>query len=197
MNSSLNRISLDIPEADLQAVRDALQVLQDKLLPHLLAPVPDERRELPKMGDKTVAFVRKAVEYARADASLRPSYLDVEEMEGDLQAVDILASMQRPLGQLLAGLDDSVLAAGSEVYSGALAYYQAVKGAARARVQGAETIANDLRKRFPGRARTRSGEAPAAPTSLDSPVSTQQTQPSLQRAPSGELHPVGSAVRAG
>ncbi len=54
-----------------------------------------------------------------------------------------------------------MLAAGSEVYGAALAYYQAVKGAARARVQGAEAIANDLRERFPGRPRARGGEAPA------------------------------------
>jgi hypothetical protein len=161
MNSSLNRISLDISEADLQAVREAVQVLQDKLLPHLVTLAPEERRELPKMGDKTVAFVRKAVEYAGTDASLLPSYLDVEEMKRDLGAVDVLVNLQRPLDQLLAGLDDSVLTAGSEVYSAALAYYQAVKGAARARVQGAEAIANDLGERFPGRRRARGAEAPA------------------------------------
>jgi hypothetical protein len=161
MNSSLNRISLAISEADLQAVRDALQVLQDKLLPHLLTLAPEERRELPKMGDKTVAFVRKAADYARADGSLRPSYLDLEEMERDIQAVDDLSTLQRPLAQLVTGLEDSMLAAGSEAYGAALAYYQAIKGAARARVQGAEAIANDLGQRFPGRPRPHRGEAPA------------------------------------
>jgi hypothetical protein len=89
------------------------------------------------------------------------AYLDLEEMKRDLGAVDVLVNLQRPLDQLLAGLDDSVLTAGSEVYSAALAYYQAVKGAARARVQGAEAIADDLGERFPGRRRTRGGEAPA------------------------------------
>jgi hypothetical protein len=107
MNSSLNRISLAIPEADLQAVRDALQVLQDKLLPHLLTLAPEERRELPKMGDKTVALVRKAANYARADGSLRPSYLDLEEMERDIQAVDDFehpATAPRPARGRSAGL---------------------------------------------------------------------------------------------
>jgi hypothetical protein len=46
-----------------------------------------------------------------------------------------------------------MLAAGSEAYGAALAYYQAVKGA--------EAIANDLGQRFPGRPRPHRGEAPA------------------------------------
>jgi len=65
MNNTLNRISLSLPEADMKAVREAVQVLQDKLLPHLITLAPEERRQLPKMGDKTVAFVLKAVNYAR------------------------------------------------------------------------------------------------------------------------------------
>jgi len=78
----------------------------------------------------------------------------------DFFAVDDLLSLQRPLTQLLASLDDSILAAGSEAYAGALAYYQAVKGAARMKVPGAEVIADDLRQRFPGRGRGRPTEAP-------------------------------------
>lgn len=48
-------------------------------------------------------------------------------MDRDLKAVDDLGSPQRPLAQLLAGLEDSMLAAGSEAYSAALGYYQAVR----------------------------------------------------------------------
>lgn len=161
MNSTLNRISLDVPEADRQAIREAVQLLQDKLLPHLITLAPEERRELPKMGDKTVTFVHKAADYARANGSLLPSYVDLAEMDRDLQAVDDLISLQRPLAQLVAGLEDTILATGSEAYGAALAYYQAVKGAARMKVQGAEAIANDLRERFPGRPRARQGNAPA------------------------------------
>jgi len=72
-----------------------------------------------------------------------------------------LTGLQRSLAQPMAALDDSTLAAGSEAYSAALAYYQAVKGAARMKVQGAEAIANDLGERFPGRPRPRQSEAPA------------------------------------
>ena len=130
--------------------------MQDKLQPHLIALAPEDRSGLPKMGDKTVAFVRKAAAYlpthsARADRALRPTYLDMDEMNRDLGAVDILVSLQRPLAQIAANLDDSIMAAGAEAYVAALAYYQAVKGAARARVPGAQPIADDLGQRFPGR----------------------------------------------
>jgi len=158
MDNKVNRISLTIPEADLQAIQDAIGVLQDKLLPHLIALSPEDRGGLPKMGDKTVAFVQKAVDYMRDNPELIPGYLDHQEMERDLGAVDRLGEFLRPLSQLAAGLDDSMMAAGSEAYATALAYYQAVKVAARLRVPGAEAIAADLGERFPGR-RTRSATA--------------------------------------
>ena len=150
MDNNVNRISLAIPDADRQAIQAAVQTLQDKLLPHLITLSPGDRRELPKMGDKTVAFVRKATDYARGDAQLRPAYLDLEELGRDLGAVDDLAGLHRVLAPIVDGLDDSMLAAGSEAYGAALSYYQAVKGAARARIQGAQAIADDLGRRFPG-----------------------------------------------
>lgn len=161
MDSNINRLSLAIPEPDLQAIQGAVRILQDKLLPHLITLSPGDRRELPKMGDKTVAFVRKATDYALADPQLRPSYLDMEELGRDLQAVDDLGGLRRALAPIVDGLDDSMLAAGSEAYSAALSYYQAVKGAARSRIQGAQAIADDLGQRFPGRPRNGNG-APQA-----------------------------------
>ncbi len=58
---------------------------------------------------------------------LRPSHLDMGGMDRDLGAVDILNSLQRPLAQIVANLDDSVMAAGTEAYLAALTYYVAVK----------------------------------------------------------------------
>jgi hypothetical protein len=77
MDSNINRISLNLLDVDRQAIEAAIQVLHDKLLPYLIALAPEDRNTLPKMGDKTVAFVRKAADYARADTALRPPYLDM------------------------------------------------------------------------------------------------------------------------
>jgi hypothetical protein len=167
MSSPANRISVDISTEDLQAIQAAVQVLQERLMPKLVMLGAEVRRELPKMGDKTVAFVRKAAEYARADAGLRPAYLDLEELNRDLKAVDDLTALQRPLDQISAALDDSVLAAGSDAYAAALTYYHAIKGAARAGVPGAEAVLSDLGQRFPGRARGRAGTGEAAASAAD------------------------------
>jgi hypothetical protein len=161
VDSNINRISLNLSDEDRLAIEAAIQVLRDKLQPHLIALVPEDRSSLPKMGDKTVAFVRKAAHYARADAA-RPAYLDVEEMERDLGAVDILSTLHRPLAQIVANLDDSVMAAGAEAYSAALAYYHSIKGAARARVPGAQAIADDLSQRFANRMSNGKTPVPAA-----------------------------------
>ena len=48
-------------------------------------------------------------------------------------------------------MEDSMTQAGSEAYVAALAFYQSVKGAAKAKVPGADAIYNDLNSRFPGR----------------------------------------------
>ncbi len=150
MDNNVNRISLELPDADQQAIAAAIQVLQDKLMPHLIALAPEDRSSLPKMGDKSVAFVRKAASYARADAG-RPGYLDLDEMDRDIGAVEILSTFARPLAQITSNLDDSILAAGAEAYGAALTYYNAVKAAARSRVPGAQAIADDLGQRFAGR----------------------------------------------
>jgi hypothetical protein len=161
MASNNNRISLALPTADIQDIQAAVKVLQDKLLPHLIDLDPEARRELPKMGDKTVAFVGKALDYARTNPELRPAYLHLAEFEKDWTAVELLASVQRPLSQVLDIVDDSLLLAGSEAYGAALVYYQSVKSAARAQVPAAATIAEDLARRFPGRPARQSTPEPA------------------------------------
>jgi len=151
MPTITQRISLNVPESDAQAIRDAIKVLQDKLVPHLIDLGPEERRGLPKMGDKTVSFVSQTLDYAREHRDMCPPFVDIEEFARDIEAVDLLLGLQRPLSQVMDMVDDSLLLAGSEAYSAALACYQAIKSAARLNVAGAATIADDLGRRFPAR----------------------------------------------
>jgi hypothetical protein len=164
-----NRISLDIPDDDMQAIRAALQVLQDKLLPHLVDLSADDRRALPKMGAKTVDFVAKALSYTRANPQYKPAFVDVDELARDLAAVGSLRELQQPLDQIAALVDASLLLSGSEAYAAALACYQSFKAAAKLHMPGAGTIANDLSERFPGRPVKRA--APVAPVA-GQPVQT-------------------------
>jgi hypothetical protein len=49
-------------------------------------------------------------------------------------------------------LDDTMVLTGSEAYLAVLAFYNYIKGAAKANVTGVQTIYDDLNARFPGRA---------------------------------------------
>ena len=151
MTIGTHQLSLDLSDAEAQQIRDALKLLQDKLVPRLVNLGPDERRGLPKMGDKTVSFVGKALDYAREHPQMRPPYIDMDAFARDWAAVELLLSMQRPLSQLVDMVDHSLLLAGSRAFSAGLACYRAVKDAARLKVPGAATIVDDLGQRFPGR----------------------------------------------
>ncbi len=98
--------------------------------------------------DKTLAFVNKAYDNALAHPELVPSYLDLAEMKKDLDAVAALNSIIRPLQEQVDLLNDTAMIAGSEGYSSALVFYNAVKSAYKAGVPVAKTVHNELQERF-------------------------------------------------
>lgn len=143
-------IAVSIPESDLAAIRASIDTLKVKLLPHLKTLSPQERRELPKMGDRTVAFVQKALEYCRQNRDLVPNYLDLDAMSLDTGAVQTLRELAQGLGPIADALDDSLTLSGSEAYQGALVFYSNVKNAAKVKTPKAASIYEDLSSRFPG-----------------------------------------------
>jgi hypothetical protein len=148
--SQTNSIAVSIPEADLAEIRGAIGVLRVKLAPHLKSLTPQDRHELPKMGDKTMGFVQKAFEYGTRHAELAPGFLDFEAMATDVKAVELLRELSMSLDPLNEALNDSLTLSGSEAYQGALLFYGNVKAAAKAKTPGAEAIYDDLSTRFPG-----------------------------------------------
>jgi hypothetical protein len=146
-----NKISLSISAEDMQAIQGAIQTLQDKLLPLLVQLDKDERKELNPMGDKSVAFVTKAYEYATQNPELVPNYMDVPEMKKDMDAVTLLRQIGNPLWQLAQYLDDTQMVAGSEAMTEALVFYNAVKNATKLKIGASQQIYDDLKQRFPGR----------------------------------------------
>lgn len=153
-----NKISLSISEADMQAIQAAIKTLQDKLLPLLVQLDAEDRQEINKMGDKTVSFVTKAYEHALQNPDLVPSYMDLAEMKIDLDAVETLRQLGNPLGQLAQFVNDSRMLAGSEALREALAFYNAVKGAAKLKVGASQQIYEDLSVRFPGKRKKNTGQ---------------------------------------
>ena len=149
--SENNRISLQIPVEDQTAINDAIVVLQTKLIPLLKDLTPKERMDIPKMGDKTLAFVTKAYTHIEQNPTLVPAYMDSAQMKIDLDAVEELKKMLTPLKQVTELVDDSYLLSGSEAFISSLHFYNYVKGASKAGVPGTQVIYDDLKARFPGR----------------------------------------------
>jgi len=157
--STENVISIEIPQADIQAVRDALATINATLAPYLLALTPDQRRTLPKMSDGTEPFVAKVMDYATNDPQFSPPFMDVPEMKKDFDAVSQLMPLLRTVTQLQNNLSDTTMMAGSEAYVAALSYYNSVKMAARMNVPGAKAIYDDLKKRFESSGRRSNGSS--------------------------------------
>lgn len=146
-----NKISTSVKADDLTAMLASIAALNEKL-PYLINLLPDERKEMLKMGDKTLAFVTKALEYAIVNPGLA-GLVDVPEFEKDVKLIASLLKVLRPLQALVQRLEDTVMQAGSEAYNEALHFYGSSRIGMKSGVPGAQTIFNDLAERFPGKAR--------------------------------------------
>jgi hypothetical protein len=150
-----NKISVTLANEAQTAILQAIATIE-KNLPFLINLTNEERQANPKMGDKSLAFVNKACEYAKQNPALVPVFLDIAEFEKDVAAANSLSNLLKPLAQLTEKLDDTTLQAGSEAYTAALIFYTAAKGAAKAGMPGIKSICDDLSTRFPGRSKASS-----------------------------------------
>ena len=83
-----------------------------------------------------------------AHLEMVPSFVGAPELEADRAfrstMFEILARVTE-----LAGLEDTAMVAGADVYTACLAFYSNVKEAAKRGVPGAVTILDDLKRFFP------------------------------------------------
>src|SRR5437868_2439621 len=127
---SENRIDATLSTSDQQAVMDAINTIREKL-PFLIDLSPEERRALPKMGDKSRAFVSQALELAKQNSDFLPRSFDVEEMRKDVELAVALQPVMMALTQLQELVEDSYLAVGSEAYTAALVVYNYARSSGR------------------------------------------------------------------
>jgi len=97
------------------------------LLPFLIDLNADERRALPKLGDKSRAFVDQGLMLAVQNPGILPRSFDLDEYQRDVTLVRQLEPLVLALAQLQGRLEDTFLAAGSDAYSQTLLVYQAAK----------------------------------------------------------------------
>ena len=150
-----------IPPEVLTQAQTKIQEVLTLLHPYLLALTPQERRELPKMGEKTIGFVEKAHDFAQQNPNLLPPYLDMSAFDTDFTDAHGLWTLHNMVLQLEEGIGDTEMTAGSEAYQAALVFYKSVKMAAAQDIPGAKAVYEGLKTRFPqtGKRRTEGSQS--------------------------------------
>lgn len=145
-----NQISAALTQADRDAVLAAIATMKQKL-PFLMDLTTEERKALPKMGDKSRAFVSKALEVATQNSDFLPRSFDLDEMRKDVQLFEATYPIVMAMTQLQELLDDTYVLVGSEAYSAALQVYNYAKASGQG--AGLEAVVDELGQRFARRTR--------------------------------------------
>lgn len=148
-----NRISIQIPPADIQKVRDAFATIQEVMGPLYAKITKAQKTHLSKMSDGSLPFVQKALEFAETTPQFNPPFMDVGELRKDLVAYEQLKPFFVSATSLTDDFKSTYMLAGAEAYQMARLYYASVQLAARMGVPGAQAIYDELKKRYeaPGR----------------------------------------------
>ena len=137
-------------------------------LPFLINLTSGDRVNMAKLGDKTQAFVSRAVDVATQHPELFPAGF-LEEMRKDAELFDSLAPIRLAVDLLQKEIDDTAVQVGAEAYAAARTVYAVTKTPfARAALR---TAASDLGKRFGRKPRAAAPEPVAA---TPPPASTPQ-----------------------
>ncbi len=140
-----NRVSAALSPEDKAEIMEAIATIKAKL-PFLIDISPEESRSLPRLGDRSRAFVSKAVELAVQNPGFLPRSFELEEMQQDLQLFEDLYPIMMALTQLSELVSDTTAVVGSETYAAARLVYSYAKNSDLG--SGLDELVDDLGKRF-------------------------------------------------
>lgn len=152
-----NLISATLTPEDRDAVMAAIATIKQKL-PFLVDLTVEERKSLPKMGDKSRAFVSKAAEVATQNPDFLPRSFDLDEMQQDVALFESLYPILLALTQLQELVDDTCTAVGSDAYAAALLVYNYARASGKG--AGLDAVADALGKRFARKSRPSETQTP-------------------------------------
>ncbi len=143
-----NEISTVITDDTLKSIEQNITKLENDLSFCVNLPEEDKKGGF-RLGDKNLGFLVKSKDYIYQHPEFMPGYVSVEEVTKDAVLTEQLTTLHRRLGILIDKIQDTANLAGIEALAGTLAYYNAIKEASKNNIEGAGTIYDDLRKRFP------------------------------------------------
>jgi hypothetical protein len=154
-----NRISATITDEVKSQILGKFQEITD-LLPFLVKLDANEKRGIATIGTEREAMDTTFNAEMSAHPELIPSYVDQAELARDRELrADLLEILQRAR-EVCEALEDTTHMTGSDVLLAYLAFYNNVKQAADRAVPGTDTLAANLSRFFPKRAKS---PAPAPP----------------------------------
>lgn len=139
-------ISVSLPQADIDAVKAAIQTINTKL-PFLVTLAPTERQGMMKLGPKSADFVSDAVAAVNSFPNLLPGSFDKAEYGKDTTLFKALSDIKILLDSLTEKVDNTYMAVGSEAMQASLEVYAYVQ-TAKDRTPGLESVADKLKERF-------------------------------------------------
>jgi len=155
-----NYISGALTPEDQAQIATAIATIREKL-PFMLELPAKTKQGLPKMGDKSRAFVQKALEVGTRHPDHLPGSIDLAELRRDIELFEAIYPIVMDLTQLQAELNDTLTAVGSDAYSVALQIYRIAK--AHGEGNGLDSLVEDMGQRFSRKSRT-------APAMVGEPV---------------------------
>jgi len=141
-----NKVSAVVSDEDRVAIAGAIQTIK-ATMPFLLDLTPVEKKALAKLGDKSVAFVDRALELATQNPDFLPRSFDLAEMQKDVDLFNSLNAIRQSVVQLLELLEDTAMQAGNEAYSAGLVIYHFAKDT-HMNSEGLDQLVDELSKRF-------------------------------------------------
>lgn len=149
-----NRISASLSATNKALILTKLDEISD-LLPFVINLTAEEKSSLPKMST-----IRDGMDEAfslemAAHPEMVPSFIDMTELAADRALRTALRDLHQQMCAKCEGLEDTMTAAGVDMYLAYLSFYANVKQAAKRNVPGANTVLDNLKRFFP-----RGGSAP-------------------------------------
>jgi len=136
------------PAETLAQVQTKIEEALALLRPFAVNISTDERGRMIHLGEKSLAFVEKAHDFASHNPGLVPAYLNMAAFDADFADAHGYWTVLNTVHQLELMLDNIETAAGSEAYKAALAFYNYTHDAAKQGIAGAEVIYDDLKTHF-------------------------------------------------
>jgi len=143
-------ITVTLSAADKAAIKQKVQDILAILMASgttIINLTQEERRSLPKMGNKRYAFVKRLIQAVNENLSHIPSSYNVPALEQDFLGFDDLNEIRIPVMQMLEKISDTQLGAGTEANKAALKGKELLEAANRDN-PGLDDVVSELQEFF-------------------------------------------------